>query len=269
MITKSQSKKIAQSRLDLQKRVDKAILNALLDTFNSIADKVYSTGITPSYFTFKRVMEKGVDIDGELERLIKKLYQILLDNCNMSIMLAEKKYKDKSDILAISILESKYKGKNATDRLNIAVSKFKEDIEIYIAAGLLYGISKKSLNKNAPFAIQNPYKVASVIRAFNDKSIKTNVRGIKNRGLSYGTGKYRHGYTDLARQIKGTMSIVFANAEINLMQKNGIIGYQVFRGSNYPCQACDDNTGFHQLIDGMTLPVHDHCMCYAVPVYME
>ena len=52
------------------------------------------------------------------------------------------------------------------------------------------------------------------------------------------------------------------------MRQNGAIGYWQFRGSDYPCDLCDEEVGFHELgdIENDEWP-HVSCMCGRIPIY--
>lgn len=46
-----------------------------------------------------------------------------------------------------------------------------------------------------------------------------------------------------------------------------IVGYYVFRGSDYDCPACDEQCGFIHPLTEMVLPVHPRCLCFCVEAY--
>lgn len=54
------------------------------------------------------------------------------------------------------------------------------------------------------------------------------------------------------------------------MQQSGAIGYWQFRGSDYPCDLCDEEVGFHEFGDMEYDPMpHCHCCCGRLPIYKK
>ena len=57
--------------------------------------------------------------------------------------------------------------------------------------------------------------------------------------------------------------------------EKGAVGYQVYRGSGYDCELCDDicfEGGVrktYSFTDDIPVPSHPHCVCYVVPVYPD
>lgn len=54
------------------------------------------------------------------------------------------------------------------------------------------------------------------------------------------------------------------------MRQDGAIGYWQFRGSDFPCDICDEEVGFHELgdIEYDDYP-HANCMCGRIPIYRK
>lgn len=61
------------------------------------------------------------------------------------------------------------------------------------------------------------------------------------------------------------------------MQQDGAIGYWQFRGSDYPCDICDEEVGFHEIEQGADIGAwveyepypHAHCCCGRMPIYSK
>ena len=61
------------------------------------------------------------------------------------------------------------------------------------------------------------------------------------------------------------------------MVEDGAIGYWQVRGSDYPCDACDEEVGFHEIERGTDVNtameydpyVHAHCKCGRLPIYSK
>ena len=61
--------------------------------------------------------------------------------------------------------------------------------------------------------------------------------------------------------------LAWGRAEQEYGEKNGAIGFRVFRGSSYPCAICDDECAYVHKVGEMVVPVHANCRCYIVFIY--
>lgn len=84
-----------------------------------------------------------------------------------------------------------------------------------------------------------------------------NVQGVATSGL-----------TATLNVLKGAVDKAWTEAQTLEMQRDGAVGYWQFRGSDYPCDACDEEVGFHELgdIENDEL-VHFNCCCGRIPIY--
>ena len=61
--------------------------------------------------------------------------------------------------------------------------------------------------------------------------------------------------------------MAWIKAQLMDFENLGAIGYIQMRGSNYLCDVCDAETGFHAgLPENLDWP-HPHCQCFRIPVY--
>lgn len=102
---------------------------------------------------------------------------------------------------------------------------------------------------NAPF-VNNGGKAT-----FSDGT--PNVQGVATSGL-----------TATLNVLKGAVDKAWIEAQILEMQENGAVGYWQARGSDYPCDPCDEEVGFHELGDIEDDPYpHYNCLCIRIPIY--
>lgn len=84
-----------------------------------------------------------------------------------------------------------------------------------------------------------------------------NVQGVATSGL-----------TATLNVLKGAVDKAWTEAQTMEMQRDGAVGYWQFRGSDYPCDACDEEVGFHELGDMENDElVHFNCCCGRIPIY--
>lgn len=76
------------------------------------------------------------------------------------------------------------------------------------------------------------------------------------------------GIAALLNVLKGAVDMAWTYAQALEMEQNGAIGYWQARGSDYPCDACDEEVGFHELGD-MEYDEYPHynCLCIRIPIY--
>ncbi len=157
-----------------------------------------------------------------------------------------------SDNIA-SFLEGEIYGKTTSQRNVTYLANFAEDIVRMIKAGTMMGYSDSQILSSIRTGYKDPYKASVVTKAQRkDINIAT---------PSYGKGIYRNAYQNIVRNAKQVVSIAWGKAEGEYGEESGAIGYQVFRGSSYPCQVCDDLCGYVHPIGTMVIPTHVSCKC--------
>ena len=139
------------------------------------------------------------------------------------------------------------------------LSNFAEDIVKMIKAGAILGYSDDKILSAIRTGYKNPY-AASIITKAQSKDIN-----IANP--SYGRGFYRSSYQNIMRNVRHTIALAWGRAEQEYGEKNGAIGFRVFRGSSYPCAICDDECAYVHKVGDMVVPVHANCRCYIEFIY--
>lgn len=150
-------------------------------------------------------------------------------------------------------------GQTFASRNSKYLSQFAEDIVKMIKAGAILGYSDDKILSAIRTGYKNPY-AASIITKAQSKDIN-----IANP--SYGRGFYRSSYQNIMRNVRHTIALAWGRAEQEYGEKNGAIGYKVFRGSSYPCAICDDECAYVHKVGDMVVPVHANCRCYIEFIY--
>lgn len=84
-----------------------------------------------------------------------------------------------------------------------------------------------------------------------------NVQGVATSGMAA-----------VLNVLEGAVNAAWTHAQFLEMERGGAIGYWQFRGSDYPCDACDEEVGFHELGDmEYDEYPHPHCQCGRMPIY--
>lgn len=158
-------------------------------------------------------------------------------------------------------LQGEIYGKTTSERNATYLANFAEDIVRMIKAGTLMDYTDSQILSAIRTGYKDPYKASVVTKAQRkDINIAT---------PSYGKGYYRNAYQNLVRNAKQVISIAWGRAEQEYGKESGAIGYQVFRGSSFPCQTCDDLCGYVHSLDTMVIPAHVSCVCRAEFIFKD
>ena len=259
---------IAKRRIAIQDELTEKVKEAYLRAFRRAATATYASGLAPSYFEFKKSFLLDAEINVILDSLIADIYKLILQYSDQVDRLAKLKNQTEEQSDYLPFVFRNIKGKNIEDRLQGYKEDSKYEFEAFLAASML-------LKRPISFVVQDfsqyattPYASPTVKSVLSNKiPFLISARMLLRKGIVYGqSGKYNSALNSLTRLSEGSVADAFGFGDLDYMRKSGAIGYFVSRGSSYPCQVCDDNTGFHPITE-MTLPVHPRCMCYAVPVF--
>lgn len=81
-------------------------------------------------------------------------------------------------------------------------------------------------------------------------------------------GVPREGYNAIINSIRITNDIVWGHNQLEDFIEKNAVGYYVLRGSDYRCEACDNNCRFHPITDKESMPpIHPRCCCVTVPIF--
>lgn len=160
-----------------------------------------------------------------------------------------------------SFLEGEIFGRTTSERNAIYLANFAEDIVRMIKAGTLMNYTDQQILSSVRTSYKDPYKSSVVTKAQKkDINIAT---------PSYGKGYYRNAYQNIVRNAKQVISIAWGRAEQEYGKESGAVGYQVFRGSSFPCQVCDDLCGYVHKLGTMVIPAHVGCVCRAEFIFKD
>ena len=153
-------------------------------------------------------------------------------------------------------------GKTLNERNTTYLSNFAEDIVRMVKAGTMMGYNDQQILSSIRTGYKDPYRTSVVTKARKkDINIAT---------PSYGKGVFRNAYQNIVRNSKQVISIAWGQAEQEYGQEIGAIGFNVFRGSSYPCETCQNevDAGVHSFRDPYP-PFHVGCVCYTQFVFKD
>lgn len=231
------AKEYIRKRISTELRMNLFLDSKLIEAAKEIVSLAYKYNIPPTLFSFDYDTVLSHEVDSIINRLKDELYQ-------EELLYATSTPRESSNVLIPYILRD-INNSNFNDRLNLYTNRFKMELEDFIVGGLALGYSATKT-------------IDLVMKSYKDPYVNPNMKERKRSGFS--------AYARLKLLTRHTIADAWMHADELWMQKNGAIGYMVYRGSSYPCSICDMMVGYHPIND-YVLPVHPNCCCYAVPIF--
>jgi hypothetical protein len=247
------AKSYLRRRLDVEIKGRERIKRLILGSFTLLIASGYPYKVPAEVFS----------LDGQCRDKADAVLDALRDALCLAILSYRKKARllqeELNDSDAISVPETR------TGEIREAVTRYTEHVrkeyETAIQVGLATGMTLPALKRYAADYAETPYgnpawRVARELGAVEEIP-------------AYGKGTARSALKSLTRLERFMTADAYREAQAFLW--DGVTrGFVVYRGSSYPCQTCDDMTGFHPMDGALDMPpYHANCCCYAVPVYAE
>lgn len=179
--------------------------------------------------------------------------------------------KDRAKTLLAWMLLLGRKNRNLRQTLDTYLYKFMKDIEAAVAALKYANIPLAQAITKAKTHLHTIYVMPEVQQAFKQAESFT-ATYIRSRGVVKGNvGLSNNGSTNVTNMARITLQMTWMRSQAMDFQEQGAIGYYQLRGSNYNCDVCDNEVGFHKgIADIFITPLpHPHCACYRIPVFTK
>lgn len=225
-------------RLAAENAMEHYLDRQLMKAAQEIVSLAYSMNIPPTMFSF----EYDPVLSYKVRQIIARLNS-LIEEYDITLALNTDKMDNKE--LSAYIFRD-INGTTYSQRLNAYTNKFKSEMESFIKAGLIAGLSKSGLIDEIERTYKHP-KQGSII-----------------------TEDVRKGFSSYGRLLmltRHTIADAWMYADMEYYRKKGAIGFMTFRGSSYPCDICSDYAGRLHTFAEPYPPLHPNCVCYAVPIY--
>ena len=242
-----------------------ALIDALLESAAAkITTICYKYNVDPKTFQLseeynKRMMEEVSAVMDELEAEILDLIEEYSAECA----------KDEKHRTALLLwLATLGRGNNnLQDTLHGYLHKTLKDWEAAIAALRWAKISQTRAISIIRSNLHSIYLIAQVRAAIKSPQ-KFAATFIKYGGvMPGGRGLSNNGSTNVTNMAAITLQMAWNKEQETEFKENGAVGFYQMRGSNYPCDICDMEVGYH-LGDMDEKPlVHPHCQCIRIPIY--
>jgi hypothetical protein len=238
--------------------------SGLADILKTYAYKIiligYSYNIVPKEFEFSRNPSFEAAVDALLQEMLDEIYNLLIEQISALV--------DDDDDVELILAYFKQLGNGTLDvygQLEAYIERYKKEMEAFIAAGLIIGYTALKTLSEYTSNMKTPWTDKMITAAFNVPGVKA--ERLRNRGVSYGRGRSNVSATLMETIGVGSIATSWWQFDGAEMMRDGAIGYVQLRGSNYPCEICDAEVGFHPIEDAEFGYPHVHCQCYRVPVY--
>lgn len=243
------AKEYLKERLDTERAMQHCLESVMKEAAEKIVDICYSSGVNPQSF---RYSDLPVRVQFSIDAVIEWLREAI-DDYFLTFAIAD--HEENRDKILPLIL-GKNHGLTFGERLENYCDKYRAELMLLIGAGLSLGIGESALIRSIGDNLRHPY--ANQLLA----------DGI-DAPLTYGRGRSNSMFTAISDLTQfGIAQGWMRHWELSTA-KDGCIGWVVKRGSSWPCSLCDDNCEFHSIDEGTGLPVHGHCCCFAVPIYLK
>ena len=248
----------------LQKRIDEILAEAA----EIILTITYRYGVDPEKVYFSSAFNQ--QMMDEISEVMDEIEQEILDLIyEYSTYVTNNKERINALFLWLATLGRG--NRNLKDTLDGYLYKTMKDWEAAIAALMAAKVNLPNAIIKIKSYLHSIYTMPEVIAAFKHAEDFT-ATYIRSRGVEQGAvGISNNGATNVTNMARTTLSMAWMRSQAMDFQENGAAGYYQLRGSNYPCQTCDDETGFHRGIADIYIKPYPHprCCCYRIPIYPQ
>lgn len=245
-----------------------SLIDALLkDAAAEITQICYRHGVDPQRFTLTSEYNGKMfeEVASVLDRMEDEILDLVLDystRCTES--------KKRRSLLLPWILSLGRGNRNLQQTLHARIRMFVGDMEAVIPSMVQAKVPLASAVTKIRSGLHAIYTIPEVRAAFS-RSVRMQAQNIRTKGAKKGNvGNSSSEANNIIRFGEITLQMSWMRNQLMNYEERGAAGYYVFRGSSYPCALCDSKTGFHPVTDiSEVIPAHGHCMCFAVPVFMN
>lgn len=230
--------------LRLMAGMEQVVSGAVLMTVRQILAILRTRRLDRDTFTF--ASDKSVD-DAVNELLMQLSDAIILETEKRTKMTVE----DEDNPAVIAWIRRPIEGKTLTERMDQHTSNLKRVIETFIATMLSEDASVNGL-------------------------LPRFLPWLDTHSFQFGRGMASNPINGMYHLSADTINDGMIHGSLLSYERDGAVGYMVYRGTNFPCELCDDvcfgangRRRLYSFEEECPVPVHPNCRCYTVAVYAE
>lgn len=264
MTSYEMSRAVMERRLEIESDLLHSLRQECHRVIMAIAELGYDNAMDGMSFRLSQC-----DNIEEIDELLKELRLWIYVNVTRAsqdvIDAVERYWSTDEHLVAGECINRKINDKTLKERIGIYGNRLRSETEMWIAAGLLGGYALDRLGREVSAYLTSPYTSQLFLDAMGKNAAS---RRLKKGVPHFGTGSITSAVGSLERLGTATVADMMRMAEfLSWGSNDNCVGYQVFRGSSYPCSLCGSMVGFHQKGYEELPPYHSRCVCFAVPVY--
>lgn len=241
------AKEFIVSRLAAERSMTRNLESFMRDAAERIVAVCFRHGASPRSFSIDKLPPSArEEIDGILDWL-----RGMVEDCFVTLAVAD--HEEDRDAVLPLILGVRH-GRSFSDRLGSYIANFRGELGLLAKAGLVLGLGLRSVSESVAANLRHPYSNPLLSDGVEEPR-------------TYGRGRTNSMFTAIDALTRDGIAVGWMRHWEMETVRSGAVGWEVRRGSSYPCPACDENCGFHSADEGLPLPVHNSCCCYAVPIY--
>lgn len=255
----AKAKKWTLLRNENAARLSSLIEERLQDAIRELTQIGYKYNTKPEDFQFSQDKNLREDVAAVMNDLEDDIMSLVED-----YSLNESDDENRRNILLPWLAALHSKGTdNLRGTLHERLRQFLFDTEAQIAAMKMANYNQEKAIARNISTMHTVYASPEMLAAFKrpSKAMYIQSKGVHegNVGLSSSGAVNIENFGDM------TARMAWSRSQYEGEKEEGKAGYFCFRGSTFPCALCDDVCEvFHLMEEGMVLPVHGHCCCYAV-----
>ena len=229
MITRNEAEDYIKDRLSAEIAMSNNLSYYIREAAERIIDFCKNLHINASVFTF----DEDPDVSAEVDEVIQWLIGMVRSSC-VNLAVQPTNATDSEDELENYAMMER-NGEDYDGYLAVYTGMWKDEMQDFVKGMLLAGGLAATWS--------------------------TSWKGFSHKGMS--------AFNRINRLSRYIIADTWMYEFGRRMERDGCMGYIVQRGSSFPCESCDDAVGFHDFSQGMILPIHANCKCYAIPVSEE
>lgn len=233
--------------------------------------KLIQVSLTYSYLGKTFQFNANPDISEQTDKIIESIRREIFNTIYIRAeyvndLACEKEREEKNRKWLPLFIGSAIAGKTLDNRIKEYTKLIRSEIEAYIAAGIVKGLSGTQILNEYLTWLKKPFASPLIMGAFKISGFKAD--RLVSKGITFGIGKYVSGFNNLHRLQQQTIFSAY-NHILNTiwLGRDLTVGWYTVRGSAYPCNICDDNIGVFHPKDEFFYGYHIRCCCIMLPIY--
>lgn len=260
-------REVLARRLEIESSLLASLRKECVRVIMSIAELGYSEAMDG--MSFRLSLCNSYDRMLELMKELRLwIYQNVTRSSELAVGEVESRWEPLVPLSVDEYINRETGGKTLKERIGVYGGRLLTEAEMWVAAGLLGGYTLERLRREVTEWLDAPYKSRAYASAMLLPSARKagNVR-LRRGAPHFGAGSVTSAVGSFERLLGATLGEMVKMAEwLAWGSDERITGYNVYRGSSYPCSLCDMMTGFHPKGFEELPPYHARCCCFAVPV---